>query len=246
MLFQKQSDLIRVYTVSWLDLSVRKYRIAPVCMSCILNSEHHPVRFSSVIFSLNFQYRDYPSKELFFTDSDVQRADIIYLKINSLNLLLGSLWIFKLDCKTCSRKFDKMSQLMRFWYLSHRRPAKAQARVRLKIRHLAPLDGCACVFEECIYRGQKVPKSHELAQIIAPALQLPLYEMELYLHNLLKARHDTIIFQWALQINISELFTTYFPASRPLLMNLEHSRFWNVFSIHDLWLWKHTKYQQIL
>ena len=60
---------------------------------------------------------------------------------------------------------------MRLWYLSHRRPAKAQAslrihadspepllfahmkygirrRVRQKIKDLAPLDGCACVFEE--------------------------------------------------------------------------------------------------
>ena len=64
-----------------------------------------------------------------------------------------------------------MSQLMRLWYLSHRRPAKVQAslhiravspepslsaymkygsrrRVRPKIRHLARLDGCACAFEE--------------------------------------------------------------------------------------------------
>ena len=59
---------------------------------------------------------------------------------------------------------------MRLWYLSYRRPAKAQAslriravspepllftnikygkrrRVRPKIRHLGPLDGCACAFE---------------------------------------------------------------------------------------------------
>ena len=59
---------------------------------------------------------------------------------------------------------------MRFWYLSHRRPAKAEAslriravspepslfanmkngsigRVRPKNRHLVPLDGCAYVFE---------------------------------------------------------------------------------------------------
>ena len=66
----------------------------------------------------------------------------------------------------------KLSQLMRLWYLSHRRPAKAQAglhiravspepslfahmnngsrrRVRPKIRHPAPLDGCVCVFDEC-------------------------------------------------------------------------------------------------
>ena len=68
-------------------------------------------------------------------------------------------------------KVDKMSQLMRLWYLSHRQPAKAQASLRIravlpepllfahikhgskrraqpKIRHLAPLDGCACVFKE--------------------------------------------------------------------------------------------------
>ena len=77
---------------------------------------------------------------------------------------------------------------MRLWYLSNRRPAKDQAtlriravspepslfahmnyggrrRVRPKSRHLAPLYGCACVFEERIYGGQKVPKSHELAHI---------------------------------------------------------------------------------
>ena len=80
----------------------------------------------------------------------------------------------------------RLSQLMRFWYLSHRRPAKAQAslrigavlpepslfanmnfgsrrRVRPKSRHLAPRYGCAYVFGEWIYGGQKVPKSHELA-----------------------------------------------------------------------------------
>ena len=81
-----------------------------------------------------------------------------------------------------------LSQFMILWYLSHRRPAKAQAslricavspepslfahmnygssrRVRPKIRHLASLDGCACVFEEWIYGGQKVPKSHELSHL---------------------------------------------------------------------------------
>ena len=65
----------------------------------------------------------------------------------------------------------EMSQRMRFWYLSHRRPAKAQASLRIravspepllfahmkygsrrrvwpKIRHLAPLDGCTCGFEK--------------------------------------------------------------------------------------------------
>ena len=70
-----------------------------------------------------------------------------------------------------SPKMNKLSQLMRLWYLSHRRPAKAQAslriravspepslfahtkygtrrRVRPNIRHVDPLDGCACAFEE--------------------------------------------------------------------------------------------------
>ena len=72
------------------------------------------------------------------------------------------------------------SQLMRLWYLSHRRPAKTQASLRIrtvspepslfahmkyrsrrrvqpKIRHLAPLDDCACMFEEWVYGGRKVP-----------------------------------------------------------------------------------------
>ena len=33
----------------------------------------------------------------------------------------------------------------------------SRRRVKPKIRHLASLDGCACVFEEWIYGGQKVP-----------------------------------------------------------------------------------------
>ena len=68
-------------------------------------------------------------------------------------------------------------QLMR---LSNRRPVKAQASLRIcavmpepslfahmkygirrrvqpKIRPVAPLDGCACAFEEQVYGGQKVP-----------------------------------------------------------------------------------------
>ena len=31
------------------------------------------------------------------------------------------------------------------------------------IRHITPLGGCACVFEECIYGGRKVPYSREMA-----------------------------------------------------------------------------------
>ena len=77
----------------------------------------------------------------------------------------------------CYRE-NELSQLTILWYLSHRRPAKAQVslhiravspepllftnlkywsrrRVQPKIRHLAPLDGCACTFEE-FYGGRKV------------------------------------------------------------------------------------------
>ena len=78
---------------------------------------------------------------------------------------------------------------MRLWYLLQRRPAKAQAslriradsperslfahikdesrrRVQSKIRHPAPLDGCAYAFEEWVYGGRQAPKSHELAHFI--------------------------------------------------------------------------------
>ena len=33
----------------------------------------------------------------------------------------------------------------------------SRRRVRPKIRHLAPLDGCSCAFEERVYWGRKVP-----------------------------------------------------------------------------------------
>ena len=67
---------------------------------------------------------------------------------------------------------------MRLWYLSHRRPAKVQAslriravssepslfarmkygsrrKVRRKVRHLAPMDGCACAFENELTEDEK-------------------------------------------------------------------------------------------
>ena len=84
----------------------------------------------------------------------------------------------------CSMIIQQLSQLMRLWYSLHLWPATAQASLRIravspepslfanvkygsrrrvlsKIRHLAPLDGCACVFEEWVY---KVPftKCHNL------------------------------------------------------------------------------------
>ena len=78
------------------------------------------------------------------------------------------------------RIMEKLSQPMRLWYLSHRRPAMAQAslrictvslepsllahmkygsrrRVRPKIRHLAPLNGCECAFKEWVYGEWKIP-----------------------------------------------------------------------------------------
>ena len=80
-----------------------------------------------------------------------------------------------------------LEYFMKSW-MKLRRPANAQAslhiravtpepslfahmkygsrrKVRPKIRHLAPLDVCTCAFEEWVYGGRKVPKSHELAQV---------------------------------------------------------------------------------
>ena len=76
-------------------------------------------------------------------------------------------------------KWNEPAWLMRLWYLSYRRPAKAQASLRIRavspepslfaqlkywnrrrvqpqIRHLAPLDGCTCAFEEWDYGERKV------------------------------------------------------------------------------------------
>ena len=87
--------------------------------------------------------------------------------------------LFKINGVSCDLQWY-MSQFMRLWCLSHRRPAKAQAslriravspepslfahmkhgsrrRVRPKIRHLAPLDAYTCAFEEYVYGGRKVP-----------------------------------------------------------------------------------------
>ena len=128
-------------------------------------------------------YEHVPKSLYFFTDScrHVQSFNIE----NDFPLFLSLYMIYGIGLMCLILVFN-LSQPMRLWYLSHRRPAKAQAslrtravspelslfthmnygskrRVRLKLRHLAPLDGCACVFEEWIYGGQKVPKSHELA-----------------------------------------------------------------------------------
>ena len=83
----------------------------------------------------------------------------------------------RLKKNAASLENHNLGQLMRLWYLSQRRPAKAQAslriravlpepslfahisrrRVRPKIRHLAPPDGCECAIEEWVYCARKVP-----------------------------------------------------------------------------------------
>ena len=86
--------------------------------------------------------------------------------------------------------FIYLSQLMRLWLISHRGTGKAQAslcihtvspepslfahmkygsrrRVRPKIRHLAPLDGCACGFEELSLRRTKSAVISESAHFVS-------------------------------------------------------------------------------
>ena len=89
----------------------------------------------------------------------------------SFELMALKVDIVSTETWPCSKKHHEMSKLMRLWNLSYMRPAKAQASLRIcavllepllfahmkhgsrrrvqpKIRHLAPLDGCSCVFEE--------------------------------------------------------------------------------------------------
>ena len=107
-----------------------------------------------------------------------------YARKNSGNLRLNETTQHPSSAKHLARYTNRqkyyLSHLMRLWHLSHRRPAKAQMSLRIravspepslfaymkygrrrrvlpKIRHLAPLDGCACAFEECVYGGRKVP-----------------------------------------------------------------------------------------
>ena len=78
-------------------------------------------------------------------------------------------WMPRLTWATAGHT-DHLSQLMRFWYLSHRWQRRLRQpllfahmkygnrqRVRPKIRHLASLDGWACAFEEWAYGRRKEP-----------------------------------------------------------------------------------------
>ena len=43
----------------------------------------------------------------------------------------------------------------------------SRQKVRPNIRHLAPLDDCACMFKEWVYGGRNVPYSHEMAHLVS-------------------------------------------------------------------------------
>ena len=47
-----------------------------------------------------------------------------------------------------------------------------RSRVQQKIRHLAPLDGCTCAFEEWIYGRQKKKKSHDMAYMLLVVIRI--------------------------------------------------------------------------
>ena len=123
------------------------------------------------------------------------------------------------------------------WYLLHRRPAKAQASLRIcavstkpslfahmkygsrqrvwpKIRHLAPLDGCACAIEEWKYGGWKVPKGPTKNQTssLVGWLRMRVWKMHLQ-------RMKSAIISWAgsyvlgmsVLYNVATCTTDWFP-----------------------------------
>ena len=80
----------------------------------------------------------------------------------------------------CSDKTAHPRSLAKPSLFAHMKCGSRQ-RVRPKIRYLAPLDGCACAFEEWIYGGRKVPKSHGLAQCSVLFYWYPIYVSILFL-----------------------------------------------------------------
>ena len=99
-------------------------------------------------------------------------SSVLYKESNTFNLYMShSSWLVH-PCKF-NESSCHLSQLMRLWYLLHRRPAEAQAslrirpvspepsllahiktgsrrRVRPNLGYLAPVGGRACAFEECV------------------------------------------------------------------------------------------------
>ena len=106
------------------------------------------------------------SESLLGTQSFCCRGSLLSLS------LFTSIWMMSVtffhDTKHRSSTFwlfqdNQLSQLVRLCTVSPEPSMYAhikygsRQRVRPKIRHLAPLDGCACAFEEWVYGGQKVP-----------------------------------------------------------------------------------------
>ena len=69
----------------------------------------------------------------------------------SANIIWASSWDYGTYCTGDQRRLRREPSLFAYMMYGSRR------RVRLKIRHLCPLHGCACVFEEWVYGGRKLP-----------------------------------------------------------------------------------------
>ena len=70
---------------------------------------------------------------------------------------IGDRWRLRRACAS--------AQSRQSLHCSHTWSMEVDERVRPKIRRLAPLDVCACAFEEWVYGGRKVPKSHEMSKL---------------------------------------------------------------------------------
>ena len=133
-------------------------------------SSNYPINHTCVLSNIIYEYLKNINKQVYMTSYLQQRQT---QKVQ--NSLLTRAFAVHLHYIWNWRKCQ-ISQLMRLWYLSHRRPAKAQVSLRLctvsaepslfthmkygsrgrvqpKIRHLAPLDSAACTFEERVYGG---------------------------------------------------------------------------------------------
>ena len=133
--------------------------LAPLICTCLWLNKDYPLTTISVTYPSLLNNRSAINPLSCYCECRV------LVSLNSVKSLL--MWWCHWRCNR------KMSQLMRLWYLSNRRPAKAQTSLRIsavspepslfthmkygRVWHLAPLDGCTCAFEEWIYRGRKVP-----------------------------------------------------------------------------------------
>ena len=76
---------------------------------------------------------------------------------------------------------------------------RSRRRVRRKVGHLAPLDGCACTFEKWVYGGRKVPWSCETAQIklCKKLLYMHIYVCTSWLRNLSRVQQNLPAKKWS-------------------------------------------------